>query len=592
MSSSKISTSCWSVPSVEPLSLNILKFYKYSPLAIEASILSSEKRADESGKTLRTRLKSNNSSSENCKTIDDFIEKRKSFLLSLVVEPKVKIFARQINAKAEEIRKNQQEISRALRAVKADEEIQKEIAKESKLPLSTHDFLIDVIRAEVLNGKKHMRQDVVDYLNSFEQTLQKLLTNGADVDTVYGILSADVEYFASNSELLHTTLGLAVPLDLSPLRLPLCLIEDTDVYDHSRRYYPPVFVFYNPKSSSVTLSRPYRTIDGHPILIRAPAFYFDKNQAQRETSDARENFSRQVGPLLYSLKGWSGTQEIAPSFIVGPIVEVIKSYLSHNPMSIDLLKILDLGCGTGSLLKRVIRKVQEEPNSVKPNAFCVFLNDDSQVTPGRAIHELSTDERYFGIVESKTSKGDMRNLILDLSQNDQKFDIVFMNRVLDMYGGYGLFDFKISSQTSKNFCSSYTALLKPSEPNVGDMLVFSESACHEKAWRAISYVSGKKTTPETGLLHLPAIDVKMKKNFFIFNNEDTLEKLLSYCKLLVISMYPGSFKSVFPEINPERDHTYYCQMASSTSYSVICLSHDEALIESIKSGSGNFKSDE
>jgi len=338
------------------------------------------------------------------------------------------------------------------------------------------------------------------------------------------------------------------------------------------------------------LSRPYRTVDGHPVFIRAPRFEVDKTRAQREASDARKNFEQKIAPLMYTIKGLASTREIAPRLIADPLIRVVRAYLSFNPLSKEFLKVTDLGCGTGSLLRNVMSRFLDSCPSDEIINVYALLNDDSRAQPGRQFHNLSLQERYAGLLESRTWKGDMRKMITELHSIRERFDISFINRVLDMYGGYGVFKFKLDPRQTKGSCSSFNETKLADEPNVGDVLVFSESNCHEGAWHAISYIFERQvheTTPEFHLL--PSVDMKMRKNFFTKNGTDIFAYLLEISRLVVVSIFPGDFKALFPEINSAKDKIFHCEKTCPASYSVIFISKSRELIEFIKAQCADFE---
>jgi len=585
-----ISTSCWADPFATTRPFHVLNSYEYSPLVIEASILSDEKSVRKSTDQIKKKLSYQQIEKKDTKAkLERFLEKRRNFLSKLISVPEVDSFVRFIIDKAEEVRKSQEEVKEFLAEIGAIQDLQKELSRVARSQIKRRNFLIDAIREAVLCGNGELKESLVNYVNDFSTELRRLVTEGAKSETVYTILAADVQFVATEKQLLRTAQSLAIPLDLSPLRLSLAMLKEQQFFEQSRRYYPPLFLFFNPKVSAINLARPYRTIDGHPVFIRAPRFEADKTTAQRETSDARENFEQKVGPLLHALKGLAGTGETAPSFITDPLIQIILAYLSFNPLSKELLKILDLGCGTGALLKKIFIKVIDKlPLDETINVYAL-LNDDSQADPGKRFRRLPLEEPYAGLLDSRAWKGDMRKLVVELDSLNERFDITFINRVLDMYGGYGIFEFKLSPKRVNGSCSSFTNRMQANEPNVGKVLVFSESTCHEDAWRAIKYIFERQARgKEDGLYLLPSIDMKMKKNFFDVNGLDVLKRLLTVSKLLVISVFPGNFKAIFPEVNPVKDNIFYCEKSSSTSYSIICISKSKELIEHIKAQYSDF----
>jgi len=586
-----ISMSCWADPFGAAGEFDVLTSYEYSPLVIEASILSDEKSVRKSTNQIKKRLDDVVEKKSTKTEVQHFLEKRENFLLKLRSVPTVESFVRFTMEKAEEARKTQEEVRGFLTEIEAIQDLRRELSRFDVRPrFKRRNFLIDAIRGATLSGRKKLKESLVDYIDESNDELQRLVVEGASSETVYTILGADVEFVAIEKKLLRTSQSLAIPLDLSPLRLSLAMLREEQLFEQSRINYPPLFLLFNPAAHAFNLARPYRTIDGHPVFIRAPRFEADKTTAQRETSDARENFEKTVGPLLYGLKGLAGTGETAPSLISEPLVQVILSYLSFNPLSKEMLRVADFGCGTGALLKRVITKALDRCPAEERISISALLNDDSQEDPGKRFRRLSLEEPYAGLVDSRAWKGDMRELVLELASLNERFDIAFVNRVLDMYGGYGIFEFDFSPKRTES-CSSFYERVQAKEPNVGDVLAFSESTCHEHAWRAIKYIFERQAhKKKEGCYLLPSIDMKMKKNFFDVNGLDTLEALLTVSKLVLVSVFPGNFKALFPEVNSVKDNIFYCEKSSSSSYSIICISKDKGLIEHIKAQCSGFVS--
>ena len=592
MPTSNISISCWADPFAVSGTFDFLKVYEYSPLVTEASILNDKTSIERSTEQVKKQIPFQREMKKHAKRdLEQFLESREDFLLTLRSIPKVDSFVRFVDGKAEEIRKSQEEVKRYLQEIGAIQELQRELSREVRLQFKQRDFLINLIRANMNTDNGKLKDSLVNYVNQFNNVLRRLVIDGAKPQTVYTILSADILFIANENRLLRTGQSLAIPLDLSPLRLSLALIDDKELFEQSRRYYPPLFLLYNPKTSSVNLARPYRTLDGHPIFVRAPSFEADKNRAQLETSDARKNFEQRVGPLLYTVKGLAGTRESTPSLIIDPLVQIVQAYISFNPLSRELLRIVDFGCGTGALLRRIFTKVIDNITVDEMINVYALLNDDSQTDPGKGFRRLSLEEVYAGVFDSRAWKGDLRRLVIELNSLEERFDIAFINRVLDMYGGYGIFEFMSSPMRMDKGCSSLTKRMRAREPDVGDVLVFSESACHEDAWRAIKYIFKQQThEKKNGLYLLPSIDMKMKKNFFNFDGFDILKLTLRISKLLVISVFPGNFRALFPVVNPVKDNIFFCERSSPTSYSVICLSRSKELIDYIETQCVEFTS--
>lgn len=586
-----VSTSCWADPFSTTSPFPIVNSYEYSPIVIEASILSSERNVRKSTEQIKKALRDQAKTNEMEAELVHFLEKREDFLLELQSVPQVEAFVRFIIDKAEEVRKSQEEIKESLDTIGAIRDLQRELSRAIRPQFKKRDLLIDAIREAILFGGKEpvAAKSLSNYIKNFNTELRRLVNEEGKSEIVYTILAADVQFLATEKQLLRTGQSVAVPLDLSPLRLSLALIKEEQIFEQSRRYYPPLFLLFNPEVHAFNLARPYRTIDGHPAFIRTPRFEADKNTAQREASDARENFEQKIGPLLYGIKGLAGTGETSPSLITEPLINVVLSYLTFNPLSKEMLRIMDLGCGTGALLKKIFIKVLDKCPADERISVYSLLNDDSQENPGKRFRHLFLEEPYAGLVDSRAWKGDMRKLIVELKALDERFDIAFINRVLDMYGGYGIFEFKFQPKTINEHCSSFTETMQAKEPNVGFVLAFPESTCHEDAWRAIKYIFERQVRKkEEGAYLLPSIDMKMKKNFFDVNGADIFENLLTISKLLVISVFPGNFRALFPEIDPIKDNIFHCGKSSSTSYSILCISKSKELIEHIKSQCQDF----
>lgn len=590
-----ISISCWADPLAATGPFHVLNSYEYSPLVIEASILNGEKGVRKSTDQIKKNLGDQEAEKEEGikARISHFLEERESFLLKLQSVSAIESFVRFTVEKAEEVRKSQEELKESLKEIGAIQDLQRELFRDSRPQFKRHNFLIDAIREAISSRNMELKKTLANYINDFNKDLRTLVMEGAKPETVYTVLSADVQFVSVEKQLLRTGQSIAIPLDLSPMRLSLAMLKEEQLFDQSRRYYPPLLLLFNPHVHALNLAKPYRMVDGHPAYIRAPRYEADKITAQRQASDARENFEQKVGPLLHGLKGLAGTRETTPSLITEPLVQVLLSYLSYNPLSKEMLRIADLGCGTGALLKKIVTKVFDQcPPEDGINVYSL-LNDGSQEDPGKRFCNLSLEEPYAGSLDSRVWKGDMRKLTVELMGLNERFDIAFINRVLDMYGGYGIFEFKFDPKRTDGSSSSFTEGMQAKEPNVGNVLAFPESTCHEDIWRAIKYIFERHAhKKEEGQYLLPSIDMKMKKNFFDTDGLDILDHLLAVAKLLVISVFPGNFTALFPEVNPIKDNIYYCQKYSPTSYSIICISKSRELVEHIKAQCPDFRTNQ
>ena len=255
-------------------------------------------------------------------------------------------------------------------------------------------------------------------------------------------------------------------------------------------------------------------------------------------------------------------------------------------MSIDNLKIVDLGCGSGVLLRDIYHKLLDDEEIGTQISIHTLLNDIIE-EPGRVLIRDCQKEEFVGKLELYIWTGDMRNLIGRAFEENENFDIAFINRVFDLYGGYGIFWFNKKAIASSSSQATVKKIEKVPIGRSEKFVAFSGAMIHEQLWRAMNLLLNQTTEMLANVVFLPTIDMNMIKNFFARKGQGgkiTIDKLFSVVRLLVISVFPGSFATLFPGIS-DKDGILHFEIPhhkAKHTYSVICLSNDKALINYIK----------
>lgn len=452
-----------------------------------------------------------------------------------------------------------------------------------------------------INKKRHgLEQALKRYVVKFTNLLEWLIDQhskadspvlrGALYDIVRIIISTDVEFIARHRDFIGGEKSIAIALDFSPLRITLALLPNEEL-SVSRVFYPPIY----PLLTAPKFMKPYRTLDGHPIMARVPTFNVADEQLRQDVEETNRVFRDEVRSLIEAVKGLAGKREIAPRLIKEKLVEIMYAYLSYNPMSVDNLKVMDLGCGTGELLRDVYGGLLKDVNIARQIHIQTLLNDVHEDL-GKIIRNIPIQEEFFGIFEFQMSRNDMINLIQGAWKEHKQYNIAFINRVFDLYGGYGAFTFplkevvkEIGSISSKKWHTTSDATeFTPINPQAGGKVVaYTGAISHEKVWRALR--PHLAWPVERGnWVFLPGVEMNVIKNFFGRAEGGGLAcllKLLDITELLVISVFPESFQTLFPIEwhEPISTEIFHCHVpmppTSRKVYSIICVSKNKQLIK-------------
>lgn len=583
--------------------------HEYTPPSVEAEIL---QQIDKSTELLRKQLKITSCSLELRRRLDDFVRSRQDFLTTLTKVPEVETFKNYVLFLESEVEKEieilemEREVEEILTGEKIIEEVIKEeeegeeeeaeeVIKEEEEAEKEYNNLLDAV-SDAINKEKTRGSEFEKTLATYsmshlgllgwlvEQSLrirelkidqsvfQKLLADLITIDTLL---------IANKKEELGTRRSILIPLDFSPLRIQLATLS-TNI-DWNRISYPPLLLQWREGISQ--LVKPYRTLDGHPMMIYVPEFRRTAERSQEEIRRALENFQETVEPLIRNVKGLTpmGRRGTAPTLIRKPIVMITSLYLNYNPMSIDNLRIMDLGCGSAALLKDIYQSLID--TELGSQIFIHTLLNDVMDNPGRTIIRESQKEQFLNKLEFHVWTGDMRETIERAYEEAVSFDIAFVNRVFDLYGGYGIFRFYKEAK-SKNGMQTTVKLREMTSLDYQEKLVvFSGALAHGEIWRAIKYLLGQTIDTAPGVTFLPAIEMNMLKNFFAWKGKKgpyLFLKLVSVAKLVVVSVFPGSFETLFPNINSKNEIFHFPMNESSSNYSIICISKDKLLIDFLR----------
>lgn len=608
MSEQEVTVFCYAHPELRTASsIPLSHKHRYSPSAVEAEIV---RHYEASTSSLKKKFKTLLSIKVLGSKVTDFLDHRESMLKELKESSAVKSYLQYILGLESEIERNLEAAAeeKELEEILAEESEEKKIEDDQgpeaiKDVVKEFDSLLDAVSHSIVEeklknkGKSALHESIISYIKSFLELLdwlveQRLKTRQYSMskqqlqELISNIISCDVLYISEKNGKLGTG-TIAIPLDLSPLRIALatmlCEPLDADVKNWNRMFSPPIFATL--RVDAPVLMKPYRSLDNHPILIRIAQYEQDPEKFQEETKRTLTYFADITDPLIEKLKsltpyGKRGTQ---PSFIRNYLVNAITYYVDFNPFSVENLRVMDLGCGSGSLLKDAYTKLLKDKPELAKNILVATLLNDVANLPGSVLRNVSEKEEFDGKLDIQIREGDMRDLIIDAHSKKEHFDIAFINRVFDIFGGYGVFLFEKKDLSTDLSLSSKvgTRELIPLELD-HKVVAFYEYGPFTKYCRAIAFLMNLSVDTSPDTLFLPAVEMDTYKNFFSFkgrNGQDLFNNLLDVSEMVFVSVFPGSFDSVFPA--KENANLFHHQVIKANAYSIIIVSKDKSLIDGL-----------
>lgn len=585
----------------KPRRFHLFHKHEYTPPSVEAGILQDIKK---SSTLLLKQLKDASQSSELKSRLRAFVGLRGDFLSALTEVPEVKTFMSYVLFLESEVEKEIEllEKEREVEEILTGEKIVEVLGKEEEevveeiieAPEKEYDNLLDAlgdaINKEKENGESKLETMLKEYVTNHLGLLKWLIDQSLNLrelgidqseyqELLANLITVDTVLIANSKEDLGTKKSILIPLDFSPLRIPLAMLS-TNI-NWNRISYPPLLLLW--KENISQLVKPYRTLDRHPMMVYVPEYERTAEKAQEEIRRALENFRENIGPLIRNVKGLTpiGKRDTSPVFIREPLATIISVYLRYNPMSIDNFKVMDLGCGSGALLKDIYWGLIDK-EELRSQLFIQTLLNDITEKPGNTLIKDSQQEDFLNKLELYVWTGDIRSLIEKAFEEAESFDVAFVNRVFDLYGGYGIFRF-YKEKTPRNDLQTTVELRETISLDHPEKLpAFSGALAHEEVWRSIKYLLGQTIETAPHLAFLPAVEMNMLKNFFAWKGKDGLDlfqKLLSVARLVVVSVFPGSFETIFPKINDKNKIFHFEISESQRNYSIICVSKDNSLID-------------
>lgn len=595
----------------KPRSINVSRRHEYAPPAIEAEIIQNPKR---STLCLKKRLMKAPYPHPNFKIhISEFLLEREAFLTALKDVPEIKSFVNHIlGLKADVEKELQMQIEEILLEQALEGEVEEKAAEvESILEKRPErrvkdydnilDALTDAIRKEKKTDKAMLRNEVIKYVKAYlslvnwliEQRLrikELQISTGAFRQLIAELLVIDVVYISEYKDKLGTEKSIAIPLDISPLRIALVhLLSDdnvnTSMKNWNRLFHPPLFILW--KDDILRLAKPYRTLDKHPIMIRVPSFDKVPESFLEEVVRSIKDFQEDINPLIRRIKGLTptGKRMARPAFVSEYLSKLISHYVDCNPLSIECLKIMDLGCGNGALLRDICMKLFNERKDLGAEIFLQVILNDLIGDPGRSFRRDSQKEEFANKWELYIWRGDLRDLIDEVHRKGENFDVTLINRVFDIYGGYGIFSFDMKELKSDDFSFPTVATeeIAPYELD-NKIITFSGLRSYAELWQAIAFLQNQSIEGGLDTVFLPGVEMNMLRNFFTWKDKiglDVFKNLVDSAELILVSVFPGSFETLFPLEESDKKKVFHCEITGSNTYSIICLSRNKSLIETI-----------
>lgn len=616
---SQIYVTCSTHPQLtRPKPFTVSHRHRYSPPAIEAEII---KEPEKSSKCLERRLKRVCLHSDFKKHVWKFVQERKKFLMALKKVPEIKSFENYIlglEADVEtelQMRVEEKLVEKILEGEVEETSGEKEgkIEEKPKKVKKEYDNILDAVSDAIRNEKKKrkatLQNHVANYVKSFLSLIEWLIKQRLQIkkleisavtfrQLIAELLTMDVIYISNVKDQLGTEKSIAVPLDISPWRIALAQLfaqdaVNTNIKNWNRMFYPPIIILW--KTDILHLAKPYRTLDKHPIMIRAPSFNKIPEGFLEEVVRTLRDFEESTDPLIRRIKGLTSTgkRRARPAFVTKNLSKFFSYYIDCNPLSIENLRIIDLGCGNGALLRDICLRLLDERKDLRPRIFMQIILNDLTGNPGRSLREDSQREDLANKLELYIWEGDLRRLIDEVSRKGENFDIALINRVFDIYGGYGIF--KFDKKDLKKDSSSYpTVATEEAVPFELDnkLITFSGLRNYTELWRAIGFLQNQAVEVGQDVVFLPAVEMNTFKNFFTWKNRDGLDlfkSLLNTAQLTLISVFPGSFETLFPLGKSDEKEIFHCEITESNTYSLICVSKSSSLIDGLRQKIKDFK---
>lgn len=590
--------------------------HEYAPPALEADIIQD---AEKSTYCFKSRLQALfPSGSDFDANVQGFLANRQNLLETLSNTPEVKSFLNYVLGLESEV-EAELEMETEKKAVEEmlEGEVEEpgeektketEITKTSESKGKEYDNLLDAMSHSIKGEKKQnsgessLQNAIFEYVRSFLDLVDWLVEQRIQIkkykislqqlqQLIAEVISCDILLIAEEKDNLGSEKSLVIPLDISPLRISLISLlsggSSPDVKNWNRMFSPPVFMTW--KDNILRLVKPYRSLDKHPIMIRIPKFDRDSERFQEEVERSLRHFHESADPLIDKLKGLTpfGKRGTRPSLIRKYLSGAISCYMDYNPFSIENFRAMDLGCGSGTLLRDSYHKLLENRSESPKQILLYTLLNDKIKDPGKGLRSASENEEFAKKLQLEIREGDMRDLIVDVHARKEHFDMAFVNRVFDIYGGYGifLFDKKEVPMGDLSQITVDTMEIVPYELE-NKVIAFCQYTPYSSLWRAFAFLLGQPVESRDENLFLPAVQMDSLNNFFASkgrDGSDLFERLLDTTELVFVSVFPGSFESVFPLNEPQKNKIFAHQVIEPSTYSIIMISKDKSLIDYLTS---------
>jgi hypothetical protein len=118
------------------------------------------------------------------------------------------------------------------------------------------------------------------------------------------------------------------------------------------------------------------------------------------------------------------------------------------------------------------------------------------------------------------------------------------------------------------------------------VIAFPGFAVFSSLWRAIKFLMGQSVDSTVDVVFLPAVYMNALSNFFSWKGRkglDLLKKMLDIAELVFVSVFPGSFETLFPLDQSHKNEIFKFDVVEPNTYSVICISRNNSLIEYLAS---------